>query len=253
MIEVNLTTITWHQLFRSHWVRNKTWRPECLPGAPSIYAKGFLTSASLVGDTCTGNVCGEKMRLVLVFASLLVGCLAHLPKHCCKYTSRIQRVCSELFEASWLMRSSLPVHLSESTSPERSPHGGACSSSYTYDLKIIIITWIKCHQSHWHVCIFSLQSTQNEKLWAYAKYLYDAPGQRIRFYELGKYNNQSFTIDVLLHYREVRGPGCISMIRQQHDDNSLHHKFFFAKRLLKSTKTRLWRHRKMALCDITKS
>lgn len=52
----------------------------------------------------------------------------------------------------------------------------------------------------------SLQSTQNEKLWAYAKYLYDALGQRTRFYELGKYNNQSFTVDVLLLYREVRGP-----------------------------------------------
>lgn len=54
--------------------------------------------------------------------------------------------------------------------------------------------------------IFSLQSTQNEKLWAYAKYLYDAMGHRIRLFEMGKYNNQSFTIDVLLLYREVRGP-----------------------------------------------
>lgn len=56
-------------------------------------------------------------------------------------------------------------------------------------------------------CIFSLQSTQSEKLWAYAKYIYDAMGQRIRFYELGMYNNQSFSIDVLLLFREVRGPG----------------------------------------------
>lgn len=54
--------------------------------------------------------------------------------------------------------------------------------------------------------IFSLQSTQNEKLWAYAKYLYDALGQRTRLYEMGKYNNQSFTIDVLLLFREVRDP-----------------------------------------------
>lgn len=53
--------------------------------------------------------------------------------------------------------------------------------------------------------MFSLQSTQNEKLWAYAKYLYDALGHRIRFYELGKYNNQSFIIDFLFLYREVRG------------------------------------------------
>lgn len=45
-------------------------------------------------------------------------------------------------------------------------------------------------------------STQNEKLWAYAKYLYDAMGHRIRLFEIGKYNNQSFTIDVLLLYRE---------------------------------------------------
>lgn len=55
--------------------------------------------------------------------------------------------------------------------------------------------------------MFSLQATQNEKLWAFAKYLYDAPQQRTRFFEMGKYNNQSFTIDVLLLYREVRGPG----------------------------------------------
>ncbi|KAM3857841.1 ependymin-like [Diretmus argenteus] len=46
-------------------------------------------------------------------------------------------------------------------------------------------------------------STQNEKLWAYAKYQYDALGQRIRFKEMGTYQNKSFTLDALLLYREV--------------------------------------------------
>ncbi|XP_075999828.1 ependymin-like 1 [Genypterus blacodes] len=46
-------------------------------------------------------------------------------------------------------------------------------------------------------------STQNEKLWAYAKYLYDAMGQRIRLKELGTYQNKSFTYDALLLYRQA--------------------------------------------------
>ncbi|XP_042257242.1 ependymin-2-like [Thunnus albacares] len=45
-------------------------------------------------------------------------------------------------------------------------------------------------------------STQNEKLWAYAQYLYDALGQRVRLRELGTYQNKSFTQDVLLLFRE---------------------------------------------------
>ncbi|XP_029932395.1 ependymin-like [Myripristis murdjan] len=45
-------------------------------------------------------------------------------------------------------------------------------------------------------------ATQNEKLWAYAKYLYDALGQRTRLFEMGTYQNQSFTYDVLLLYRQ---------------------------------------------------
>ncbi|CAN9509710.1 unnamed protein product [Ophioblennius macclurei] len=46
-------------------------------------------------------------------------------------------------------------------------------------------------------------STQNEKLWTYAKYMYDAIGERIRIWEIGSYQNQSFTADVLLLYNEA--------------------------------------------------
>ncbi|XP_028285560.1 ependymin-like 1 [Parambassis ranga] len=46
-------------------------------------------------------------------------------------------------------------------------------------------------------------STQNEKLWTFARYLYDALGQRVRLMELGTYENKSFTYDVLLLYREA--------------------------------------------------
>ncbi|XP_077444157.1 ependymin-like [Stigmatopora argus] len=45
-------------------------------------------------------------------------------------------------------------------------------------------------------------STQNEQLWAFARYLYDALGQRIRLQEMGFYQNKSFTYDALLLYRE---------------------------------------------------
>lgn len=57
----------------------------------------------------------------------------------------------------------------------------------------------RCQQS----CILFLQSTQNEKLWVYAKYQYDAWGQRVRLMELGNYQNKSFTYDALLLFREV--------------------------------------------------
>ncbi|XP_044039040.1 ependymin-2-like [Siniperca chuatsi] len=46
-------------------------------------------------------------------------------------------------------------------------------------------------------------STQNEKLWAYASYFYDALGQRTRLRELGTYENKTFTRDALLLYREA--------------------------------------------------
>ncbi|XP_038124313.1 ependymin-like [Cyprinodon tularosa] len=46
-------------------------------------------------------------------------------------------------------------------------------------------------------------STQNEKLWTYAKYLYDGIGHRVRIMELGAYENKSFTYDALLLYREA--------------------------------------------------
>ncbi|XP_037615573.1 ependymin-like 1 [Sebastes umbrosus] len=46
-------------------------------------------------------------------------------------------------------------------------------------------------------------TTQNEKLWIYSKYLYDAMGKRMRLMELGSYENKSFTYDALLLYREA--------------------------------------------------
>lgn len=49
----------------------------------------------------------------------------------------------------------------------------------------------------------SLQSTQNEKLWTYAKYEYDALGERIRIKEIGTYENKTFTYDALLLFRKV--------------------------------------------------
>ncbi|XP_059211461.1 ependymin-like [Centropristis striata] len=46
-------------------------------------------------------------------------------------------------------------------------------------------------------------ATQNEKLWSYIKYLYDAMGQRIRLMEIGNYENKTFTYDVLMLYKEA--------------------------------------------------
>ncbi|XP_073331732.1 ependymin-2-like [Pagrus major] len=46
-------------------------------------------------------------------------------------------------------------------------------------------------------------STQNEKLWAVAKYEYDAFGRRVRLTEMGNYENKTFTVDFLLLYREA--------------------------------------------------
>ncbi|XP_035480102.1 ependymin-2 [Scophthalmus maximus] len=46
-------------------------------------------------------------------------------------------------------------------------------------------------------------STQNEKLWAYTQYLYDALGQRIRLKELVIYENKTLTYDALLLFREA--------------------------------------------------
>lgn len=55
---------------------------------------------------------------------------------------------------------------------------------------------------------FSLQSTQNEKLWTLARFEYDALGERVRIMEIGTYENKSFTFDALLLYRKVpRGGG----------------------------------------------
>uniref|UniRef100_A0A3B4ZC03 Ependymin-like 1 n=1 Tax=Seriola lalandi dorsalis TaxID=1841481 RepID=A0A3B4ZC03_SERLL len=43
----------------------------------------------------------------------------------------------------------------------------------------------------------------NEKLWVTARYLYDALGQRIRLDEFGSHDNKTFSLDVLLLYREA--------------------------------------------------
>lgn len=68
----------------------------------------------------------------------------------------------------------------------------------------LIVIHILCERERCQPsCILSLQSTQNEKLWVYAKYLYDAWGQRVRLMELGNYQNKSFTYDALLLFREV--------------------------------------------------
>lgn len=48
-----------------------------------------------------------------------------------------------------------------------------------------------------------LQSTQNEKLWSYARYEYDALRERIRITEFGTYDNKTFSIDLLLLFRRV--------------------------------------------------
>merc|ERR1712183_836411 len=42
----------------------------------------------------------------------------------------------------------------------------------------------------------------NKVVQAFAKYTYDALGQRIRFKDVGYHNNQSFTFDALLLYKE---------------------------------------------------
>lgn len=38
----------------------------------------------------------------------------------------------------------------------------------------------------------------------FARYEYDALGQRIRIMEFGTYENKTFTFDALLHFRKVR-------------------------------------------------
>lgn len=45
-------------------------------------------------------------------------------------------------------------------------------------------------------------SSQNEKVFANARYLYDALEKRIRFMEMGVYENKTFTMDALMLYRE---------------------------------------------------
>ncbi|XP_018529783.1 ependymin [Lates calcarifer] len=45
-------------------------------------------------------------------------------------------------------------------------------------------------------------STASEKLTAFAKYSYDALGQRIRLRQFGSYNNKTFHLDLLLLYRQ---------------------------------------------------
>ncbi|KAM6949577.1 ependymin-like [Aplochiton taeniatus] len=45
-------------------------------------------------------------------------------------------------------------------------------------------------------------TSQDEQLVAYAKYFYDAFGQRVRLFEIGNYGNKTFSVDVLLLFRE---------------------------------------------------
>lgn len=45
-------------------------------------------------------------------------------------------------------------------------------------------------------------STQNEKAWTYGKYVYDAVGKRMRLFEMGLYENKTFSYDAILLYRE---------------------------------------------------
>ncbi|XP_034532433.1 ependymin-like [Notolabrus celidotus] len=45
-------------------------------------------------------------------------------------------------------------------------------------------------------------TTQNERAFVLAGYLYDALGERFRIYETGTLDNQTFTYDYLLYYRE---------------------------------------------------
>uniref|UniRef100_A0A3B4AJR8 Ependymin-like 1 n=1 Tax=Periophthalmus magnuspinnatus TaxID=409849 RepID=A0A3B4AJR8_9GOBI len=99
--------------------------------------------------------------------------------------------------------------LSLAASLERKPHH--CSKYLCIAFVVIYIAIF----THLHVFAFfpNLESpglltggftfsTQNEKAWFYAGYEYDAWQQRIRLYETGTYNNQSFTYDVLLLYGE---------------------------------------------------
>lgn len=73
------------------------------------------------------------------------------------------------------------------------------SGKQTKKMKVVLEPNVQPHL----IVIHILQSTQNEKLWVYAKYLYDAWGQRVRLMELGNYQNKSFTYDALLLFREV--------------------------------------------------
>ncbi|KAM7377592.1 hypothetical protein PAMA_014073 [Pampus argenteus] len=47
-------------------------------------------------------------------------------------------------------------------------------------------------------------TTQNEKMWIYGQYLYDAQEQRIRINEIGNFRNVPYTKDSLLLYKENR-------------------------------------------------
>lgn len=47
------------------------------------------------------------------------------------------------------------------------------------------------------------KSSANEKLMAFAKYSYDALGQRIRLREFGVFSNKTFHLDVLLLFNQV--------------------------------------------------
>lgn len=93
----------------------------------------------------------------------------------------------------------------KSSSSDRSPDCGECllfsNVCYVWHNKAgPEQKWLRI--SHLTPIIF-LQSTQNEKLWTYAKYLYDGLGHRVRLMEVGTYENTTFTYDGLLLFREV--------------------------------------------------
>lgn len=99
---------------------------------------------------------------------------------------------------------------SKSSSSERGPHCGEClllqSVCYMSTVKqhLRILTLLQRERGRCKLTlIIFLQTTQNEKLFTVAQYMYDALGRRIRLRELGKYENKTFTFDALLLFREV--------------------------------------------------
>ena len=77
-----------------------------------------------------------------------------------------------------------------------------CVLPGTCDFSPLTKRKLQCLKGELTQTIF-LQSTQNEKLWAYANYEYDALGRRLRLTEIANYENKTLNIDLLMLYREV--------------------------------------------------